>query len=389
MKKRGISLIVLIITIIVVIILASIIILSFNKNNPIKKLQEAKFKTDVSQFKEELLMTHANNLAENKKYKSESVNVSLGDIKMKTYIPSITSDYMKKLYIKAGELVYIDDDNSEYDEDEYKWASDLGIKKYDKIGAKKISENASSYYGKKVEYTANGVSDWKIFYSDETNIYLISESYVDLAKLPEKNGKKVYTCSSDPKAAAFTLLIGQYSGSSDITDEKIKALNNDFFKNYTSENDNMKAVAYMLDIDIWKTFVDSKVADYAIGGPTIEMILKSYCDKYADKNYIAKATSEKGYQISQNSGSSYGDNITMFNKNDTLYCLPQSEGADEMWVASPSNYNNNRLMKISYDGSIENQGNWIEAGFRPVICLNSKVELNKDSKNYDFGITVP
>ena len=131
MKKRGISLIVLIITIIVVIILASIIILSFIQNNPIKKAQEAKFKTEVSQFKEELLMTHANNLAEHKRYKSESVNVEVGNYSlMKSYIPSITEEYADRLYIKNGELAYVDENNSKYDEDEYEWVSELGIKKY-------------------------------------------------------------------------------------------------------------------------------------------------------------------------------------------------------------------------------------------------------------------
>ena len=45
-------------------------------------------------------MTHANNVAENKKYKSENINISVEDSELKTYIPSITTDYMKKLYIK-------------------------------------------------------------------------------------------------------------------------------------------------------------------------------------------------------------------------------------------------------------------------------------------------
>ena len=53
-RKNGISLIVLIITIIVVIILASVIIVSINKNNPIKSAKEAKFKSDLSSFRDEL-----------------------------------------------------------------------------------------------------------------------------------------------------------------------------------------------------------------------------------------------------------------------------------------------------------------------------------------------
>lgn len=100
MKRRGISLIVLIVTIIVIIILAAVVILAISKNNPINSAKEAKFKSDVRSFQNELNMTHANNVAENKKYKSENINIDVEDSELKTYIPSITTDYMKKLYIK-------------------------------------------------------------------------------------------------------------------------------------------------------------------------------------------------------------------------------------------------------------------------------------------------
>ena len=53
-NKRGISLIVLIIIIIVMLILVSVIVVSFNNNNPIGKAKEAKFKSDLSSFRDEL-----------------------------------------------------------------------------------------------------------------------------------------------------------------------------------------------------------------------------------------------------------------------------------------------------------------------------------------------
>ena len=43
-KRRGISLMVLIVTIIVIIILALTVILTLSKNNPIESAREAKFK---------------------------------------------------------------------------------------------------------------------------------------------------------------------------------------------------------------------------------------------------------------------------------------------------------------------------------------------------------
>lgn len=55
-KKKGISLIVLIVTIIVIIILAVTVILTVTKNNPIESAKEAVFKEDVRAFQDELNM---------------------------------------------------------------------------------------------------------------------------------------------------------------------------------------------------------------------------------------------------------------------------------------------------------------------------------------------
>ena len=45
---------------------------------------------------------------------------------------------------------------------------------------------------------------------------------------------------------------------------------------YKKDNANMKAVAYMMDTSKWSSFADGTGASYAIGGPTIEMFVKSY-----------------------------------------------------------------------------------------------------------------
>ena len=127
-NKRGISLIILIITIIVVIILASAIILSFKEKNPINRANEVKFKADLDSFRNELLNTHNEKENENFEYVREDINADAGDyIKMKVFIPDITKDYSKILAIKNGRLVYVDKTNSNYDENESKYAEEIGI----------------------------------------------------------------------------------------------------------------------------------------------------------------------------------------------------------------------------------------------------------------------
>ena len=259
------------------------------------------------------------------------------------------------------------------------------------------TEKATNYYGKTVTgYTPiNGTTvGWKIFYADESNIYLIADDYVEPEKLPASTtasgavttNKPNITGKEYPKGAFFTNILNDYStGSARVTDAKIKALNNSFFsQNLTSTNDNMKAVAYMLDTKAWEGFKDAKgKAEYAIGGPTIEMIFKSYNQKH-NANYKTQATSEMGYQVKVN-GDSWKDYTDVsseeFDVKDKLYVINDLANARAMWVASPSA--TSHVMIIHYDGKVlyTTYAN-IFIGFRPLICLNSNVRLLESENGY-------
>lgn len=140
-NKKGISLIVLIITIIVVIILASVIIVSINKNNPIKSAKEAKFKSDLSSFRDELEDNINDILIKNADKSEYDINVDSGDYgNLRIYIPDITEEYANKLLIKKGKLLYIGDDSKAdyekyHDDTEEAWAKSVGIQcPYSQVG---------------------------------------------------------------------------------------------------------------------------------------------------------------------------------------------------------------------------------------------------------------
>lgn len=140
-NKKGISLIVLIITIIVVIILASVIIVSINKNNPIKSAKEAKFKSDLSSFRDELEDNINDILIKNPDKSEYDINVDSGDYgNLRIYIPDITEEYANKLLIKKGKLLYIGDDSKAdyekyHDDTEEAWAKSVGIQSpYAQVG---------------------------------------------------------------------------------------------------------------------------------------------------------------------------------------------------------------------------------------------------------------
>ena len=138
---------------------------------------------------------------------------------------------------------------NEYEEEINKYLSNNDIVKEKEIKASDIAsaEDKNEYYGKRVEYRpTNGatVANWKIFYADENNIYLIADDYVETKYLPNATNVKGETTKNKPsiddneyaRSAYFgSDLLADYStGSARITDLKIKTLNNSFFsQNFT------------------------------------------------------------------------------------------------------------------------------------------------------------
>ena len=288
-------------------------------------------------------------------------------------------------------------------ENKYKVATPVNA---NTIASATDTEKANNYYGKSVNYTsANGVTGWKIFYADTNNIYLIADDYVDVAKLPKgtnEAGQSVGNApanreSSYPKAAPLSNIMDAYStGAARITTDTIKKLNKSFFidKKYTgvensTVNDNMKAVAYMLDTTAWSTFKDSNgKADYAIGGPTIEMLMKSYSQKH-NVQYKAKAVNDAGtvgYKISKDNGVNWSTNYSaMLSTSDSLYVLPSSKGANAMWVASPSANFVDSVMGVYYYGNVNYNGcSNTTRGFRPLVCLKSNVQLQESGDGFSI-----
>lgn len=246
------------------------------------------------------------------------------------------------------------------------------------------STDKTEFYGAKVTgyscANSAGVNGWKIFYADSSNIYLIADDYISYDYCPPSATKRIYK-NADYRLS-FNNVILDYLGSSNITDEKIKALNNEYFtkgyKNSTATH--MKALAYMLDTNVWNVYKGDK-ASYAIGGPTIELLMKSYNQKYG-VDYRARVKSSSGYQISKDGGTTWNDSSSsgMLDRNDSLYILNTSSRATGMWIASPS-YSGGigEIMVASFTGGIEYTSyDASDPGFRPLVCLNSDVQLKKN-----------
>ena len=239
-----------------------------------------------------------------------------------------------------------------------------------------------------IETTAPG--KWMIFNIDDKNIYLIASDYITEVPYGKSGTNKPIGSGGSPRGVRFTNILNDYpGGSAEITDSKIQALNDSYFsQNFTSAGNNMKAVAYMLDTTAWSGFKEEGVAEYAIGGPTIELLFEAYNkahpdEEYPNGKYKARAESNLGYEISTDGGKNWGTSTgsNYLDSNDRTFVINSINNASAMWLASPSNYDmyNNVLYIWNY-GKVE--GVYSNAnGLRPVVCLESKIELKKTETN--------
>ena len=266
---------------------------------------------------------------------------------------------------------------------------DIEIKK-SSISSEEVANNPKEYFGGIVsnyECENNaGVNAWQIFYADEENIYLITDDYISYQYIPSgKNGTSIY--KNTDYEFSFQNIINDYTGLVDITDEKIKELNSDYFSKFFGSNDKMKAIAYMLDTKVWNVFAGEQ-AEYAIGGPTIELLVKSY-NKKNTTNYIVGAMGEEGYGIKDNlEDSSWSSSLNLENSQG-LYVIKSEDKASAYYIASPAGdfgsvYGPNNIFCV--DGHFErlSMTNYtalggVYSGLRPVVCLKSGVALEKQS----------
>ena len=429
-NKNGVSLIVLVITIVVVIILAAAVILSLSGNNPINNARIANLDQTKDGIESSILAYSGKaqsqtlgyytvaelltgNRSETEEYgiigdkettnnNDEAIyNIDKNKFEAKIDTLPSTPTANGEWYVDGNGEVYL---VYEKKESMPKWMlnkdgniDDTFLNKFVVIkgSAEEVANNPGEYYGKTVtNYSANGVSDWKIFHSDGINIYLISSDYIPVDKIPATKGGNILvnTNSAHPKAVSLTPAINDsnYSdGSESISsDNPARKWLKSYLDNYSSSNENMRAVAYMLDTDVWNVYKADK-AEYAIGGPTVEMLMESYSKKN-NVNYQAKAANSNGYYISKDGGINWGSYcFGMFSIYETLYVIPKYKSSDAVasWIASPSFLSNGHLLNVFRDGNVNSdyRYDYDSIGFRPVVCLKSEISI---TNNEDGSVTL-
>ena len=231
-------------------------------------------------------------------------------------------------------------------------------------------------YGKVVTNYKDGHT-WEIFYADNTNVYLITRDNVGSQTLHDKitgyNGTGDFDGSANFKTKYPAIQAGW------LNKTYTPAASGAGTVNYTSTNPNMKATEYLLDSSVWNRTYKTEKADWAIGGPTLEMFVASYNKKYIDKAVTIDTPSGTGYTYNdalyQDNSLPSNDSVTSGTAKSNIY-----NHGYHYWLACPSSDISNHV-RIVYYGLAHVDGGYCDNsyGVRPVVCLNSGVTLTRET----------
>jgi len=249
--------------------------------------------------------------------------------------------------------------------------------------------------GQIINYSANNVSSWRVFYADANYMYIISTTNAVTGyglDGDSKAGKNKY--SDGALSAVFTT--PQSGGKKNYSNVTYGATyNSKWLATGTSDNQNRsRAAAYLCDPSEWDDFVSSTAPSgtFAVGGPTKELLVNSWNeakangrtgdptttatwndssdvgqDGYTGNSPLALSSSDKIITTSvvpvTVSGTSYG----LYNPINTT-----SDGIYGYWLASPCSSENNDgfMCCVSCKGYMA-KGAYLHPAFgiRPVVAI--------------------
>ncbi len=292
------------------------------------------------------------------------------------------------------------------------------------IDGGEVGSHLNEYQGKYVDIglNTNGndvtTDDWELFYAGNDRIYLIAADYVATEVLEKQwhvIGSGTTLDTNGFKASSsyqYNVYWPNYPTKFlDLPTEPDNYLSLVMHKQYdlnsNSGKNNSMATSHLLNKDSWNGIKEvagkSDCIEFVIGGPTLEMWCKAWNEAVeGDTNGFVTIepdpqTSGSGYKVKHGTTSDYlmymnggglGTTLSSDQKTalGTTYktFFPHTEGYESCngyWLASPSAYASNLLMYVRYIGNVNNYYCYDNnLGVRPVVCLESGVQLTETSK---------
>lgn len=358
LKNQAITLIALIITIIVLLILAGVSIsLVIGDNGILNQAVNGADRTNIESAIEKIEMEVIASYDE-----TGQINIDTLKSNLEKNLEIDTSNFGENLpsgNIKLNNFDFFIDENGEVIN-----------------GIRLSSIITSNNYGDYINYPIdlnednNFNNDWRIFYNNGKNIFLIASDYIKgNSKYLDLNSAEMYFYGNynsnffysvywyNPNNSTDTLYI--HTGNNYINNNIAKLfMYNTYYSAYhNSTYTNAKATSSLLDTTVWQGFLDKKYGEYSIGSPTLEMWIESWNQNYTTlySNY-----NETGYYIGTiENPTTFKQDLTpsaLDNSgyNNSLY-FPYTEEVNNCygyWLASPSANYSEYLLRVAYDGTI-------------------------------------
>lgn len=261
-----------------------------------------------------------------------------------------------------------------------------------------------SNYGDYVNYPIdlngdnNYTNDWKVFYNNGNNVYLIAADYLQNNLIEDG----VMAKSALENYATY----GTYF---DMSNLNITSISSGIINNYLlkkaipTENNNYKATATLLEQNNWDNLLNSSYAESVVGSPTVEMFINSWNQKFAQNddysvlNYEWDKVTNNGYKIGEGEANSTNVTLKGYSQESANLYFPHPDITDNLngtntsdcsgyWLSSPSSSGINKLIYVRANGMLEsadidNQ----ELCIRPVICLNTGIIATQNDNVWELA----
>ena len=361
-ENEGITLIALVITIIVLLILAGVTIATLTGDNGIlNQAGKAKDKTTEAESIERVQVEVAGSYGLDGTIDKDQLNKNLGNIAGLKIGESnfggenIVKELPATVTLNGYDIVI---------------NANGGVEKIPEIIAK-IRANPQAYYGKKVTNYKASDSDtntYRIFYVDKDNYF--KDGYNTIYLKADFSGRVSCSTSYD----ASQTLINKMNPLWATKGNTVKA------ETTTISNQNEQAAAWLCDPSKWTAYCDTDKANYAIGGPSVEMYVKSYNQTHGDDalgcQYQTNNVPGYIYKVNntiQNSGwYTNNDTLDYSMKYKSMYCGQNGNKTGYWWLASPSAKDSTLVCVVGGNiANLDNYGYNGNHGVSPLVSLKS------------------
>lgn len=320
-------------------------------NSILQKSTEAKRTTEIAEAKEQARIDIMAYIADKTSKHQDS---SLDDAKIKEIL-SDNKSYVKK----ANDTSFITSKGEHtilYSE-LYNSGNDIIIP--DDTNTTTV-EDINSKIGTAVTgYSAKGAT-WRVFYADENETFLILDYIEEL------------TCDN------FTFpSLESYSGSVNVRNSTYGAKWNKKWLDICTEKgestlENAKATAYLCNPDNWTDYAEG-VANYAVGGPTFELLIASLNESQTTSYALSNENIySRGIDV-------YSDGLYDTDFSNVSNGIYAGYASAEWFLATPSNAHDTSLAEMSFGGTESTSIYARASDIRPIVSIpTSKISVNGD-----------